>query len=456
MASDGSADIDPNSLLTRLVRRITMGLNSPELSLAKSLGFQGYIDYHLNPVMIDDSAMDLRLASFTTLGMTYPQMVTFNNSGLVENELIEATILRARYSRRQLLERMVEFWTDHFSINIASLQQAKAIHDRDIVRVHALGSFPTLLTLTAQSPAMLIYLGNFDSVAGNPNENFARELLELHTMGVGGGYTQFDVEEIARCFTGWTFYPDNAGPLAGSFRYSAQFHDQGTKHVLGHVIPPGGGLADGFTVLNILSAHPSTASFIARKICTWLLGEQTPMGVIESVKAAYLSSNGDIRSMIRVALRPEHLADALPRFKRPFHLFISAMRALSCSITSVGALRTQLRMNGHYPFYWPAPDGYPDEASYWNGLMLPRWNFGALLTNGNITGASVDHQAFFLGAASAEAMADRIDQMMFGGEMPIAERNLIRNALLPEGIGSSARQRDALGLAVSAPSFQWY
>jgi hypothetical protein len=338
---DVSADVDPGSLLSKLVRRITMGTSPAEMALANQFGYSGYLEYHLNYTAIDDSALQARLAPLTTLTMPYPQLILLPN-GQVISELIEAVILRAVYSSRQLFERMVEFWTDHFNIDInkEADNYLKTIDDRDVIRQFALGTFPQLLDASAHSPAMLYYLDNTTSVAGNPNENYARELMELHTLGVDGGYTQTDVQEVARCFTGWTWFGRNGQPNAGTFRYNSSVHDNGQKIVLGHVIAAGGGMQDALTVLNILTNHPSCAAFIAKKLCRHLLADNVTQSVIDSVAAAYTQSGGDIKTMIRAALAPNVLHDAAPKYKRPFHHFMSAMRGLPTSIANTSGIRS--------------------------------------------------------------------------------------------------------------------
>lgn len=456
-ATESSADIDPGSMLPRLVRRITYGFNANQLGLANTLGFQGYLEHHLNHLVIDDSAIIARLAGLTTLTMTYQQMIVQNQPNLVTNELMEAVILRAQLSNRQLFERMVELWTDHFNIRIQDGNQPflKSIDDRDVIRPNALGTFPALLSASAHSPAMLVYLDNYLSTVGNPNENYARELMELHSMGVTGGYTQQDVQEVARCFTGWTIWGNNQGIIAGTFRFNPLSHDQGQKTVLGNIIPANGGMQDGVIVLNILAQHPSTASFISRKLCDWLLGPASPQALVNSVAAVYQSTGGDIKSMIRAVITPGSLFDAAPKYRRPFHLYAAAMRALPTAITSTSALRTQLSAAGHLPYSWATPDGYPDDFEYWSGLILPRWNFGASLVNGNVTGSVVDAPGFFAGLTTADQMVDRMSQAMFAGEWTAEERNRIRDYLLPNP-PSASRQRESLGLAIASPSFQWY
>jgi hypothetical protein len=452
-----SADVDPGALLVKLVRRVTFGFSEAELAIAASLGYQGYLEYHLNHTAIDDSAVNLRLALLSTLTMSFNQLVALQNQGQVINEITEATILRAFQSRRQLFERVVEFWTDHFNIDITNEIDGilKPLDDREVIRPNALGTFPALLSASAHSPAMLFYLNNDVSTAESPNENYPRELMELHTMGTDGGYTQQDVVEVARCFTGWTWWSRNGGILNGSFRYNATTHDNNQKIVLGNIIPAGGGMQDGVTVLNILSEHPSTARFIARKLCNKFVSEDCPQSIVDHVTNVYTQTGGDIKAMLRAAFQPNIQADATPKYKRPFHHFISAMRALPTTVNATSSLRNQLTAAGHRPFYWGPPDGYPDDLAYWSGLIIPRWNFGASLMANQLSGLSVDYAAFFAGLNTADLMVDRISQALFGGEMPSTDRDRIREYLLPN-IFSTTRQREAIGLAIGSPGFQWH
>lgn len=453
-----SADVDPGSLVSKLVRRITMGLNESELALANQLGYTGYLEYQLNHTAIDDSVVDAQLAGLTTLTMT-PSQLYAANPGTITNELIEQVIRRSVFGKRQLFERMVEFWTDHFSIDIndGDTVYLKTTDDRNVIRAHALGSFPAMLDASAHSPAMLYYLDNFLNVAGNPQENYARELMELHTIGVDAGYTQQDVQEVARCFTGWTFWARNAGELTGTFRFRADRHDNGTKTVLGHTIPAGGGVNDGLIVLDILVNHPNCATFIARKLCRWLLGEDTPVSIINDVAATFTATGGDIKAMIRSALKPNYLYDAAPRYKRPFHHFMSCMRAVPTTINGTASLRSRLIGAGHLPFSWGPPDGFPDYFDYWQGLILPRWNFGASLMSGQVNQVVIDYNAFFNGMNTAQQCVDRIDQALFAGEMPPGEKTRILQYMQPDPPAPTVTEkRDALALAMGSPAFQWY
>jgi uncharacterized protein (DUF1800 family) len=454
------------------VYRITMGWTPEEQALADSLGYQGYLEHHLNYTAINDSAIDDRVATYSTIGMQPYQLVpsTISNSQCI-NELIETTILRSVFSKRQLFQRMVEFWTDHFNIDILKEidSKLKTIDDREVIRAHALGSFPAMLWASMHSPAMLYYLDNHVSTAGNPNENYGRELLELHSLGVNGGYTQTDVVEISRCLTGWGLYPSSFGgsnptpqqeALRWTFRYNNGQHDNGAKVLLGSNIPAGGGQNDGMLVWNIISAHPSTATFIATKLCTWFYGENPPAPLVTAVASTYTSTNGDIKEMIRKFFSTVDPATAPPVYKRPYHLFVSAMRASGAEITATSGIRTNLSSAGHLPFYWSPPDGYPNTLEAWVGLILPRWNFGASLFHGTntnaVSGTTVDIAAFFSGVVNtAVAHADAINNKLFGGAMPQADYDRVRTYLLPDP-PSTARKREAVGLAIGSPGYQWY
>ncbi len=450
-------DPDPSALLTKLVRRATFGITPYELNLARAVGYDAYLDFHLNPMLIDDSVCDTRIATLPNLTKIYAEIYQSGMNQIV-NELTEATIVRAIISKRQLFERLVEFWTDHFNIDVTKSNCAwlKLIDDRDVIRANALGNFSDLLAASATSGAMLVYLDNHISIAGNPNENYARELMELHTLGVDGGYTQQDVTEVARCLTGWQIYPDTFGyPLAGIFRYNGSQHDNGAKRVLGHVIPAGGGIQDGLTVLQILAEHPSTAKFVSRKMCTRFLGYTPSEALVRTVAGRFTATNGNITEVMRTILAPAHVAEAQPKFKRPFHAFVAGARAVNATVGSTSSFRTQLKIAGHLTFTWTSPDGFPDKIDFWSGLVLPRWNFGAQMMSGSLTGITTDAAAFFSGLTTADQMADRINANIFGGEMEQAERNRIRDYLLPNP-PSAARKSEALGLAIGSPSFQWY
>ncbi|MDX1607465.1 MAG: DUF1800 domain-containing protein, partial [Candidatus Competibacterales bacterium] len=268
---------------------------------------------------------------------------------------------------------------DHFSIyqNENRLRLLKIADDRDAIRPQALGRFRELLQASATSPAMLDYLDNARSVVDGPNENYARELLELHTLGVDGGYTEQDVREVARCFTGWSV--ERQGPERGEFRFYPQFHDDGEKQVLGVILPPGQGVADGEQVLDILAAHPSTARFIAEKLCRRLVADTPPKDLVEQVAVSFRNSAGDVRTLLRTILASEAFRQAPDaKFKRPVEYIGALVRTLELTPEHPLALPLthQVQVMGQAPFSWEPPNGYPDTQGYWastNGLLV-RWN----------------------------------------------------------------------------------
>lgn len=462
----------PASETQWLVDRLTMGRTPGELQLAETLGYEGYLQYHLDYESIDDSPLEAMLVPYTTLTMTASQIATNPPpAAQMSNELTEALILRSVFSKRQLFQRMVEFWTDHFNIdvNVGNCRYLKTVDDRDVIRAHAMGTFPALLSASAHSPAMLVYLDNNVSTAGNPNENYGRELLELHTLGVDGGYTQQDVQEVARCLTGWGLYPQNYAQnpsLRWNFRYNSGQHDNGQKVVLGHVIPAGYGINDGEGinppgVLKILTDHPSTAQFISNKLCKWFYGESPPQALVDAVAATYANTSGDIRQMLTTLfMTARNMLPAPLKYKRPFHLFISALRACEATINSTSTLRSQhLAAAGQVPFTWGPPDGFPDTLANWVGLILPRWNFGAALWQGNLSNGGINGLVIsvtnFLGdAGTPQAVMDVIDGKLFGGTMPADQKALIQQYM--SNSPTTQQKREAVGLAIDSPAFQWY
>jgi len=361
-------------------------------------------------------------------------------------ELQASRILRATYSERQLQEVLVDFWTNHFNVyaNKGADRWLLVSYDRDTIRPHTLGKFKDLLHATAQSPAMLFYLDNYQSVSPQAgrvvgrmrpsqrmrrgiNENYARELMELHTLGVEGGYTQKDVQEVARCFTGWTIFAPrgNAAMMggneaenlarAGTFYFNARLHDDGEKIVLGHRIPAGGGISDGQMVLDILAKHPATAKFIAAKLARRFVADNPPPALVERISAAYMKSDGDIRTILRALFaspefnRPENYR---AKIKTPFELAVSAVRALGGETNGGPALHQWIARMGEPLYQYQAPTGYPDTAEHWvsTGALLERLNFALALAGNRINGTRVELARFQTAAVAGGDKSRLIDQ----------------------------------------------
>jgi uncharacterized protein (DUF1800 family) len=280
---------------------------------------------------------------------------------------------------------------------------------------------------------MLVYLDGRSNHKDRPNENYARELLELHTLGVHGGYAQRDVMETARCLTGWDL---NDAWARGRVEFFPDRHDDGEKTVLGRLIPAGGGRADLDRVIEIVSRHPSTSRHLALKICRRFVADDPPGELVGRVAAKFAATDGDLRETVREAL--SGLAAAAPRFKRPFRFVVSALRALGATTQGKKGLRQYLERMGQAPFQHPTPDGYPDEPEPWMGTMLWRWNFALKLVSGRVPDAAIGLKPDDPVGLFAHLVGRR------PGE---AERGVMERAADP---------REALALVLAGPAFQWY
>jgi len=437
----------------RLVDRVTLGRSLRDLEEVAQRGYGDYVRWQLEPESIDDGGLEEAIAEH--LPSTHLSIVetfsTYRERPFVPAvELVVATILRALYSPRQLFERMVLFWSDHFNVDVTSDFQSflKPTDDREVIRAHALGRFPDLLAASAKSPAMLVYLDNVSNVREHPNENYARELMELHTLGADNGYTEQDVKEVARCFTGWTVGD------RGTFAFAKRAHDYGEKVVLGETIPAGGGVEDGERVLAILAAHENTARFLADKVLRWLWGYEPPEEAVDAVAQVYLDRGGAIAPMVREVLRQRWMSTSTPKVKRPFHQLMSSIRGLFAQVTGFERLWYELQAAGHLPFTWHPPNGFPDDAGYWSGFLLPRWNAAADLLDPEHGIARADLSWLEPGMAPAE-LVRRIDFVLFGGSSSGATRGELTR-FLRRGRRNQERIREAVGLALASPDFLQY
>jgi len=412
-----STEIDPDF---HLLSRAAFGPWPGDLERVKQMGRAAWIEQQLAPEKIDDSLCEMRARRFESLFYSAGNAYEFKKP-VLRDELTRHSLLRAIYSQRQLQEVMVEFWTDHLNIDLekGDCIYFKPSDDREVIRKHALGNFHDLIRASATSPAMLVYLdGRSNKVTKDkpvPNENYARELLELHTLGVHGGYTQTDVREAARCLSGWTvnLLKGNQGgpkkrlkngvqgfmqPSRGVSYFDADFHDDGEKKVLGHTIPAGGGEGDLDQLVKIACSHPSTAHFIAKKLCTRFVSYTPPQTIVDRVAAEFTRTGGNIKAMLRLLLNSdEFMASRGTLLKRPFRYMVAALRALGADTHvhgsplrhTTGALTEYLARMGHGLFQYPTPDGYPDEEAPWMGTLMWRWNFALSLTNDKLGDVNV-------------------------------------------------------------------
>ncbi len=363
------------------------------------------------------------------------------------SQLTGATLMRAVYSQRQVLELMVQFWSDHFNIASSKGECSWLIasEDRDVIRKNALGSFRDLLSAVAKGPAMLWYLdGRVNRKrhpSDKPNENYARELLELHTMGVGSGYKQEDVMEVARCLTGWTVR-NEYHIHKGTVEFHPELHDDGPKTVLGQSIPAGCGAEDYSRVIDIVALHPETAQHLAKKLCQRFIADDPAESVVSSVAKSFLDNSGNITATLKtLILSPEFRSTRGNKFRRPFEFITAALRA-SEAITDGGEpVAEYLVRMGHAPFQYPTPDGYAIRATPWMGTLLWRWNFAVALAENRLHGTHVDREAF---VANFVAEKDEIPAIL--GRLPT---DLEQDAYLQL---TSPSQR--LALLLASPSFQ--
>ncbi len=376
--------------VVHLLNRTSFGISGPDLNFAREVGFEGYLEYQLNAQQIEEQFLEDLLADlFPALSLSYQEI--FARLGDEDfdpaSELIVATIARQLFSPRQLFEVMTEFWTNHFNVFLfdGAVEYLKLVDDRLNIRPFALSRFSDLLFANARSPAMLFYLDNFTNTQFGPNENYARELMELHTLGVDGGYTENDVIEVARCFTGWTIDPRTEEVFA----FSEEDHDVGAKTVLGVEIPAGGGIEDGEQVLDLLLAESATARFLASKLCRRFISDQPPESVVNSVAQAFESSDGDIPTVLRaVFLSDEFMASENQKFRRPAELVGSMVRSLQPTDGSnfFSVIFRQLDSLGQIPFFAADPTGYPDQQGDWlnTNALLSRWNLGFSVAFGEV------------------------------------------------------------------------
>jgi uncharacterized protein (DUF1800 family) len=413
-----------------------------------------------------------------------------NPAGVVARELQQAKLIREVYSERQLLEVMTDFWFNHFNVFLYKNQCSyyTTAYERDVIRPHALGKFYDLLAATAQSPAMLMYLDNWLSVGphsqaagknGGLNENYAREVMELHTLGVDGGYTQADVTELARVLTGWTIANPDDG---GQFQFDARRHEPGVKTVLGEKIYESG-VDEGIKALEMLAHHPSTARFISRSLAVRFVSDDPPQALVDQMTAKFSATDGDIREVLRTMIRsPEFWSPKAygNKMKTPLDLVISAVRASGANVVSPDSLADSLSGMGMQPYGMAVPTGYSMKSAQWDneGGLLARMNFSTSLTQGNLPGVQFDPSTLItLGvltslnephakAVLAEkpagmdfAIALAEDAMLPAGLLPKDEAVIRKQAEDPEPASAASasmtnRLRFVTGFILASPEFQ--
>jgi uncharacterized protein (DUF1800 family) len=439
---------DPQKKAAHVLDRLGYGALPGEVEAVAKSGVAAWIRGQMSPAALDDTKAEAKLTGLPTLSMSIPALFREfprpqdgpgKRPAVIERELASAKLVRAVESRRQLQEVLVDFWFNHFNVagDKGEDRWMVGAYERDAIRPFVFGRFRDLLGATASHPAMLFYLDNWTSTkegfAGRGlNENYARELLELHTLGVDGGYTQEDVREVARCFTGWSIVPPRGaaaakGPAAnlepGTFVFRPRAHDPGEKRVLGTVIPAGGGRNDAEVVLDLLARNPSTARFVATKLCRRFVSDDPPAPLVARAAAAFTRTDGDLRSVYAAIFSsPEFWSEAAYRAKTktPLELAASSVRALGGSVDPAEAapLARQVALMGQPLYKCSPPTGYGDKAAAWvsAGMLVNRITFGAALAAGKIPGVTADASRLAPGAAdpvpaAALALAEPSFQM---------------------------------------------
>ena len=449
------------------LNRLTFGPRPEERQRILDMGLAGFLEEQLAPQGIPDNKADLLISQFDVLDLDAEALRNrgdklFDNydPALVLDDFKRATLLRQVYSRRQLQEIMVEFWTDHFNISVqkGDCWYLKIVDDREVIRKHALGNFRELLGASAHSPAMLVYLDNQENHKDAPNENYARELLELHSLGVNGGYTQDDVMALARCLTGWKIKEHF---WKGQLTFDESAHTPGPKKLLGLTIKPTGkGEID--QVLDALTTHPATAETIAYKLSRRLLTDDPPQEVIRAAADTFQKTSGDIQSVLKVilldGLRTIKKTNYPLKYKRPVNYVVSAIRQTSTETNASTELQYYLSRMGQPLYDWPTPDGYPDTTAAWSGNLLPRWRFALDLVQNRIKGTKFDLGSF-LGSVQADDPIIFIEQVcsnLLGCSLPLETQSELLAALEPT-ITHNPNQAAEVVIAgvLASPSYQW-
>lgn len=497
------AALSANERTTHALNRLAFGPSSADRQRVETLGLERWVAEQLAPG--DDPAMAERLSGFKTLNLTvaesfreYPRpqqklkalgvdvkteegkaqakaMAKENPDELPRQlviELTQAKLLRAANSKRQFEEVMVDFWFNHFNVSAEKNRVRWMVnaYEREAIRPHVFGRFRDLLGATAKHPAMLWYLDNWMSVRDGftlparkrddddeprvmgLNENYARELLELHTVGVNAGYTQQDVREAARALTGWGVESRPRQRDFGQFEFHALAHDDGAKSVFGLTLPAGLGRDDGERLLDFLARHPATAKHLATKLCQRLVSDSPSPQLVDRVAAVFLSTDGDLPSTYRAIVEsPEFWSSAGSKTRTPFEFVIASVRAVGTLDEAQRPLAAALEVLGQPLYRCAPPTGYRDDAAAWvsAGALVSRINFGLRLATGRVPGVVVQ-------LPPQDSSVERVAEQVLGRPASKATLATVTRALGPDESLDEKRLdvSKVVGLLLGSPEFQ--
>ncbi len=454
-----------------LLNRLSYGATPKSVADVRAMGITAYLDRQLDPDSIADPLMEEWLRRNPIFEMAADELARLRNGeDRINYALIKSMTQRAIYSERQLLERMVEFWADHFNVPIGGAYALNLLpFQRDVIRKHALGNFQTMLVATAKHPAMLEYLDNFTNIAGAPNENYARELMELHTLGVDGGYTEQDVVEVARAFTGWRVDWDTET----EFFFDRRDHDTDAKTILGRRLPAGRGIEDGLHVLNMLAYHPQTARYICTKLARRFVSDAPPASLVNALADVWMTTQGEIKPVVRALfLSPEFAASQGQKLRRPLDFFIGSLRASGTEFKQAYVVEEKLAELDQIPYGWLPPNGYPDTAKDWISTqgMLTRWNTAMFVTHEAHSGFEdrvegvVSHlHARHAKPATVGELVSLVSEYVFGEPLANADQQqFIAYASNNQGADTplttqlyAQKLASLYGMMLASPLYQW-
>jgi uncharacterized protein (DUF1800 family) len=502
--------LTPRDSARHALNRLAYGPRPGEVDRVAAMGVMHWIDQQLDPSRLPDRVLAGREREFRILATDDAELAQMvreqrqqrirrqqeRDSGMmmgpgnqgdqtgerlrIAAQLQQLAVVRAVLSERQLQEVMSDFWLNHFNVYWAKGADRfyMASYVEQVIRPRALGKFEDLLVATAQSPAMLFYLDNWESVAPGaappavargfvpdslrrrlptgPNENYARELLELHTLGVDGGYTQQDVIEVARVLTGWSIARPAQG---GHFQFNGWAHDFGAKTVRGVRYPAGHGMDEGLRLLHLLAMDPATMRHVSHQLCARFVTDDPPDGCVDDAVHAWRETNGDMREVVRAILRsPDFWAPRAVRakVKTPLEFVVSAVRAVGGDPDSTPRLAQVVTLLGQPLFLEPSPAGYPESQDEWvnSGALLYRMNAAVALAAGRLPGVAMALEGLVPHIADPDSLIDAVDdRLLGGGVLTTHTRDVLRQQLADVRDPVVARSL-AVGLALGGPDFQ--